>query len=119
MENIANTLVEVAKVLAHNETLVASNTETGKMHFQCHSHPIALIAENMSLSEIDEYGDPGNWSYNGNKSGSPAPATSSDAPAGTLKVYERWSSEYGDILEGHYFRYLDGSIDNIKISEAT
>ncbi|TWT59794.1 hypothetical protein Pan54_05040 [Rubinisphaera italica] len=37
-----NTLVEVAKVPAHNETLVASNTETGKMHFQCHSHAIAL-----------------------------------------------------------------------------
>jgi len=78
-----------------------------------------IISENMTLDEFNEHGDPSNWNFEGEKPGSGLPATSPNAPPGTLKIYERWTDEFGTLLEVHYFKHLDGSLSNVKLSPAT
>ena len=65
--------------------------------------------------DLFEHGDPGLWKFKGVKSGSGVPAHSANAPPGTLKIYEIYEDEFGDQIEVHYFRHLDGTISDVKV----
>jgi hypothetical protein len=65
--------------------------------------------------EIFEHGNPGRWKFIKEKPGSGVPAHSPNAPPGTLKIYEIYQDEYGEVIEVHYFRHLDGTVSNVKL----
>jgi len=44
--------------------------------------------ESIDFDEVLQHGDPGRWQFKGPKPGSGMPATSANAPAGTVKTYE-------------------------------
>ena len=71
--------------------------------------------EFIDSEELFEHGDPGRWKFKGVKSGSGAPAHSANAPLGTLKIYEIYVDEFGDEIEVHYFRHLDGTVSDVKV----
>jgi hypothetical protein len=65
------------------------------------------------------HGDPAQWTYLGPKKGSPTAATSPHALPGTMKHYDLYQDEYGEEIELHYFRYTDGTVDDVKVKEWT
>ena len=71
----------------------------------------------IDFADVIAHGDPGNWKYIGPQPGSPTPATSPNSPAGTMKHYDSYYDEFGDEIELHYFRYTDGTVDDVKIKE--
>jgi hypothetical protein len=71
------------------------------------------------FDEIIKHGDPGKWKYKGLKPGSSVPADSANAPTGTLKVYEIYGDEFGDEIEVHYFRHVDGTVADVKVKPRT
>ncbi len=71
--------------------------------------------EYIDFDEILQHGDPGRWKFKGLKAGSGAPATSPDAPPGTLKIYEIYDDEFNDEIEVHYFRHPDDTVSDVKV----
>jgi hypothetical protein len=69
----------------------------------------------IDFADVVQHGDPGKWKYLGPKAGSPTPATSPNASAGTMKHYDLYENEFGDTIELHYFRHPDGSVGDVKI----
>ncbi len=69
----------------------------------------------IDFDEILRHGDPGQWKTKGQKPGSGLPATSPNAPPGTLKVYEIFEDEFGEEIELHYFRHSDGTVSDVKV----
>lgn len=69
----------------------------------------------VDFADIIQHGDPYKWKFLGPKPGSPAPATSPVAQEGTMKYYDLYEDEHGDLIELHYFRHFDGSVVNVKI----
>ncbi|MCY2994737.1 MAG: hypothetical protein NTY19_43780 [Planctomycetota bacterium] len=69
----------------------------------------------VDITDVAVHGDPGKWRFQGCKQGSPTPATSANAPLGTMKHYDLYADEFGDEIELHYFRYTDGSVDDVKV----
>jgi hypothetical protein len=69
----------------------------------------------VDFLDVTRHGDPRNWTFRGPKPGSPTPATSPSAPSGTMKHYDLYDDEHGDRIELHYFRYPDGSVDDVKV----
>lgn len=65
--------------------------------------------------EIFAHGNPGLWKFIKEKPGSGLPAHSANAPPGTLKIYEIYLDEFGDQIEVHYFRHLDGTVCDVKV----
>ena len=73
------------------------------------------------LDEVDfvdvlQHGNPGQWKLKGTKPGSGMPATSADAPSGTLKIYELYEDEFGVEIELHYSRHADGRVSGVKVT---
>jgi hypothetical protein len=66
----------------------------------------------IPFSDVLKHGDPNNWKFRGRQS---VLATDDDAPPHTLKVYESYEDEYGDLIDVHYFRHSDGSVSNVKV----
>ena len=66
----------------------------------------------IPFSDILKHGDPANWKYHGRKS---VAAKTVNAPPLTLKVYEYYEDEFGDLMEIHYFRHSDGTVSNVKV----
>jgi hypothetical protein len=73
----------------------------------------------IGLDEVQEHGNPSKWTVRGAKPGSPVPATSRNAPAGTMKHYDSYENEFGEDIEVHYFRHSDGSVADVKIKVPT
>ena len=69
----------------------------------------------VDFVDVIAHGSPDRWRFKRAKDGSPTPATSPIAPAGTMKHYDLYEDEYGSPIEVHYFRYMDGSIGNVKV----
>ncbi len=69
----------------------------------------------IDFADVVIHGDPSKWKYHGAKPGSPTPATSPLAPAGTNKHYDIYEDEFGAMIEIHYFRYPDGTVDDVKV----
>ncbi len=69
----------------------------------------------IDFADVIQHGDPARWKFRGHKSGSPTPATSPNAQPGTLKCYELYEDDFGDLIEVHYFRHPDGSVGDVKI----
>ena len=69
----------------------------------------------IDFVDVIEHGDPARWRFKGSKPGSPTPATSSAAGAGTLKHYDLYDDEHGRPIEVHYFRHADGSVGDVKV----
>ena len=69
----------------------------------------------VDFADIIQHGDPRKWQYKGLKPGSPTPATSPHAQTGTMKHYDLYEDEHGDLIELHYFRHIDGSVVDVKI----
>jgi hypothetical protein len=69
----------------------------------------------IDYNDLADHGDPGAWKYQGTKPGSGVPAHSPLATPGTLKIYEIYKDEYGEELEVHYFRHLDGTVSNVTV----
>ena len=65
--------------------------------------------EYIDFDEVIQHGDPGLWKFKPPKPGSGVPADSLDAPPGTLKIYDIYEDEFGEEIEVHYFRHLDGT----------
>lgn len=75
--------------------------------------------DEIDFADVLKHGDPGKWKSKGEKPGSGAPATSRDAPPGTLKIYEIYEDEFGKEIEIHYFRHPDGSVSGVKVTPLT
>jgi hypothetical protein len=73
----------------------------------------------IDIDDAMDHGDPGKWIFRGAKPGSPVPATSPNAPPGTMKHYDIYTDEFGEDIEVHYFRHRDGSVANVKIKART
>jgi hypothetical protein len=71
----------------------------------------------LDLADILAHGDPSRWTYKGPKAGSPTPANSPDATAGTMKHYDLYEDEFGDLIEVHYCRHPDGTVGDVKVKE--
>jgi len=71
--------------------------------------------EYIDFDEVLQHGDPGRWTFKGNKPGSGVPAHSPHAPPGTLKTYEIYVDALGEEIELHYFRHPDGTVSNVKV----
>jgi hypothetical protein len=71
--------------------------------------------EEIDFDDIVKHGDPGRWKFKGDKPGSGLPATSPDAPPGTLKIYEIYENEFNVEIEVHYFRHPDGTVSGVKV----
>lgn len=71
----------------------------------------------IDFADILRHGDPGPWRPRGPKPGSPVPANSRAAAPGTMKHYDLYEDEFGDLIEVHYFRHTDGSVGDVKIKE--
>ena len=69
----------------------------------------------IDMDDVLQHGDPGKWTFFGPKLGSPVPATSLNAPPGTMKHYDLYEDEFGVEIELHYFRHADGSVGDVKI----
>jgi hypothetical protein len=69
------------------------------------------------MDDILVHGDPGRWISLGPKPGSPVPATSPNARPGTMKHYDLYRNEFGEVIELHYFRHEDGSVDDVKVKD--
>jgi hypothetical protein len=69
----------------------------------------------IDMDDVLQHGDPSKWMFVGPKVGSPAPATSPNAPLGTTKHYDIYVDAFGDQIEVHYFRHADGSVADVKI----
>ncbi len=69
----------------------------------------------VDFADVIEHGDPSHWHYRGPKAGSPTPATSPSAKPGTMKHYDLYVDEHGDLIELHYFRRPDGSVGDVKV----
>jgi hypothetical protein len=70
----------------------------------------------VDFADVLQHGDPGKWKLLGEKPGTGAPAHSSKAPPGTIKVYEVYEDEFGTEIELHYFRHPDGSVSGAKVT---
>jgi hypothetical protein len=70
----------------------------------------------VDFSDVLQHGDPSNWTFVAEKAGSGVPAHSSEAPPGTLKIYEIYLDEFGVEIELHYFRHADGTVSGAKIT---
>lgn len=70
----------------------------------------------VDFVDVLQHGDPGRWTFLGEKPGSGVPAHSSAAPSGTIKVYEIYEDEFGTEIELHYFRHLDGTVSQVKVT---
>ncbi len=71
--------------------------------------------EEVPFAEVLKHGDPNNWTFIGKKKGSSLPAKSTRAVPLTLKVYEIYEDEYGEIIELHYFRHSGGTVTNVTV----
>ncbi len=71
--------------------------------------------EYIDFDEVIQHGDPGRWNFRGEKPGSGVPADSPSAPLGTVKIYEVYQDEFGEELEVHYFRHVDGTVSDVKV----
>ncbi len=69
----------------------------------------------IDLRSVLAHGDPTKWKPIGPKPGSPTIAHSPDAEPGTMKHYELYEDELGDLIEVHYFRHPDGSVGDVKV----
>ncbi|HEY3968521.1 MAG TPA: hypothetical protein VGM05_28490 [Planctomycetaceae bacterium] len=69
----------------------------------------------VDFADILQHADPGKWKFKGPKSGTPTPATSPTAESGTMKHYDLCEDEFGVLIEVHFFRRSDGSVDDVKI----
>jgi hypothetical protein len=69
----------------------------------------------VDFVDILQHGDPENWKFKGHKPGSPTPATSPLAEPGTMKNYEIYEDQFGELIELHYFRHPDGSVGDVKL----
>jgi hypothetical protein len=69
----------------------------------------------IDFDDILQHGDPGRWRFVGPKPGSPVPAHSPAAGAGTMKHYDLYEDEFGDEIEVHYFRHPDGRVADVKV----
>jgi hypothetical protein len=69
----------------------------------------------VDFADVAVHGNPGKWIFQGRKQGSPTPATSPNAPPDTMKHYDLYVDEFGDEIELHYFRYTDGTVDDVKV----
>jgi RHS repeat-associated protein len=69
--------------------------------------PPDIIAEELNFDQIQTHGDPGNWTYLGQKC---VPATGRGFPPGTQKIYEVFLDEFGKQVEWHYWIMPDGTI---------
>jgi hypothetical protein len=69
----------------------------------------------VDFVEVLAHGSPAGWRFLGAKHGSPIPASSVNAPAGTMKHYDLYEDEFGSLIELHYFRYVDGSVGDVKV----
>jgi hypothetical protein len=67
------------------------------------------------MDDVLQHGNPDDWTYVGAKHGSPTPATSPNAPTGTMKHYDIYEDEFGDEIELHYFRHPDGTVGDVKV----
>ncbi len=67
--------------------------------------------------DVFGHGNPNRWVPKGPKAGSPTPATSPNASPGTMKHYDLYEDEFGDLIEVHYFRYPDGSVGDVKVKD--
>jgi hypothetical protein len=73
--------------------------------------------EYIDMADVLEHGNPGKWTYLGPKSGSPTPARSPDARPGTMKHYDLYRDEFDEVIEVHFFRDPDGSVDDVKVKD--
>lgn len=69
----------------------------------------------IDMDDVLQHGDPAKWTSQGPKPGSPVPATSPNAPPGTMKHYDLYQDEFGDEIEVHYFRHSDGRVADVKV----
>ncbi len=69
----------------------------------------------IEIADVRKHGDPSHWTFRGAKPGSPVPATSLNAPPGTMKHYDIYEDEFGDEIEIHYFRHPNGTVADVKI----
>jgi hypothetical protein len=69
----------------------------------------------IDFADVLQHGDPGGWKFLGPKAGSPTPAHSPTAEPGTIKHYDLYEDEFGDVIEIHYFRHPDGTVGDVKI----
>lgn len=65
----------------------------------------AQIAERMSQTQYDTYGDPSNWKPRGEKPGSGRPGRDGD-----IKIYDLWEYARNRLVEVHYFVNQAGSL---------
>lgn len=74
------------------------------------------VAENMNPERLQEaqfkHGNLETWKYKGEKPTSGRQATDKDP--GTIKVYEIWKNAAGKEFELHYFKHLDGTLEDLK-----
>lgn len=70
----------------------------------------------IDFADVLQHGDPDNWKFKGEKSGSGVMAHTPLAPPGTLKIYEVYEDEFGDEIEVHYFRHVDGTVRGVKVT---
>jgi hypothetical protein len=73
--------------------------------------------EFIDFDDVLQHGDPGHWTLIEEKPGSGVPAHSSDAPPGTLKIYQIYRDEFQDEIEVHFFRHPDGTVSNVKVKQ--
>ena len=71
--------------------------------------------DQIDFDEVVQHGDPNLWTFIGPSPGSPAPATSPQAQPGTMKCYDLYLNEFGEKIEVHYFRHLNGTVEDVKI----
>ena len=71
----------------------------------------------IDFDDILQHGDPARWKTKGPKAGSGVLAHSTDAPDGTLKIYDIYEDEFGVEIEVHYFRHPDGRVSNVKVKK--
>jgi hypothetical protein len=69
----------------------------------------------IDMDDVLQHGSPSDWTSLGPKPGSPVPATSPNAPPGTMKHYDIYRDQFGDEFEVHDFRHPDGSVGDVKI----
>lgn len=69
----------------------------------------------IDMDDVIQHGNPSNWTFLGPKPGSPTLAYSPDTRAGTTKHYDLYRDDFGQVIEVHYFRHLDGTVENVKI----
>lgn len=75
--------------------------------------------DQVDFVDVLQHGDPTNWKLLGEKEGSGIRAHASDAPPGTVKIYEIYRDEFGDEIELHYFRHADGRVSGAKVTPRT